>query len=249
MRRKKKKESNKAQSNINAKMNLKLPPRHPRWNVWQGLFLLALITLIEFPLGWSQTPQNLDQMQGYLHFMSVGIGEVILYLGLLLLFMNLIRRPFRDLGFVRPRTRYVLLGLLMGLILFISVGLLGTFLANWLGTPAPQSFTLVVEGSSYNWQVILLIFLGGVLAPIKEEAFFRGLFYPPLRKMNGRGKGILLTAGFFAILHFDIIRFLPLFIGGIILTWLYEKTSSLWPSIIAHGTWNTLMALALLIQR
>lgn len=231
------------------KQKSKIPPNNPRWNVWQGLFLLLIIYLIELPLGWFKTPQDLDQMQGFLRFLAVGVGEVILYLGLLSLLFKGLGRSLRDLGFVRPRGRYLLLGLFMGIFLFFSVGLLGNFLENWFGTPAPQSFTLAVKGASYPWQVILLIFLGGVLAPIKEEAFFRGLFYPPLRKMLGRGKGILLTAGFFAVLHFDMIRFLPLLIGGIVLTWLYEKTSSLWPSIVAHGTWNILMALALWVQR
>lgn len=227
----------------------KVPPKNPRWNIWQGLFLLLLILLIELPLGWLNTPQNLDQISGFLRFLAVGIGEVVLYLGLLRLFMHLIHGSFRDLGFVRPKSKYVLLGFFMGVFLFLTIGLLGNFLGKLLGTPAPQSFTLAVIGSDYSWQMLLLIFLGGVLAPIKEEAFFRGLVYPPLRQMMGRGKGILLSAGFFAVLHADVIRFLPLFIGGIILTWLYEKTSSLWPSIIAHGTWNILMALALWIQK
>lgn len=226
-----------------------IPPKNPRWNIWQGLFLLLLILLIELPLGWLDTPQNLDQMSGFLHFLAVGIGEVVLYLGFLHFFMNLSHGSFRDLGFVRPKLKYVLLGLFMGIFLFITIGLLGNFLANQLGTPAQQSFTLAVIGSNYSWQVLLLLFLGGILAPIKEEAFFRGVIYPPLRQSFGRGKGILLTAGFFAILHSDVIRFLPLFLGGVILTWLYEKTSSIWPSIIAHGTWNILMALALLIQK
>lgn len=79
--------------------------------------------------------------------------------------------------------------------------------------------------------------------------FFRGLIYPPLRQVLGRGKGILLTGLFFASLHLEIIRFLPLFIGGVVLTWLYERSSSIWPAIVAHGTWNILMALALWIQR
>lgn len=231
------------------KNEAKVPLKNPRWNIWQGLFLLLLILLIELPLGWLTQPQNLDQMSGFLRFLGVGIGEVILYLGLLRIFMHLIHGSFRELGFVRPKLKYVFLGLFMGGFLFITIGLLGNFLENWLGSPAPQSFTLAILGSNYSWQVMLLVFLGGVLAPIKEEAFFRGLIYPPLRQMHGRGKGILLSAGFFAVLHSDVIRFLPLFVGGVILTWLYEKTSSLWPSIIAHGTWNILMALALWIQK
>ncbi len=227
----------------------KIPPRRPVWNVWQGLFLLLLIYLIEFPLGWLRTPQELEQLQGFFRFLAVGLGEVILYFVVILGFFKLIKRPLSELGFVRPRGRYVFLGVLMGIVLFIAVGLLGSFLANWLGTPAPQSFTLVVMGAEYNWQFLLLLILGGILAPLKEEVIFRGIFYPPFRNTYGRGKGIIFTAGLFALLHFDVVRFIPLFIGGVVLTWLYEKTSSLWPSIIAHGTWNILMALALWIQR
>lgn len=227
----------------------KIPPRRPVWNVWQGLFLLLLIYLMEFPLGWLRTPQDLEQLQGFFRFLVVGLGEVVLYFVVILGFFKLIKRPFSELGFVRPRGRYIFLGVLMGIVLFIAVGFLGSFLATWLGTPAPQSFTLVVMGAEYNWQLVLLLVLGGILAPLKEEVIFRGIFYPPFRRVYGRGKGIILTAGLFALLHFDVVRFIPLFIGGIALTWLYEKTSSLWPSILAHGTWNILMALALWIQR
>jgi hypothetical protein len=225
------------------------PPRRPVWNVWQGLFLLLLIYLIEYPLGWLSTPQDLDQLQGFLRFIAVGLGEVILYFAVIIIFFRVIRRPISELGLVKPRVRYIVLGIVMGGVLFVAVGLLGNFLANWLGTPAPQSFTLVVMGAEYDWQLYLLLILGGILAPLKEEVIFRGVFYPPLRSNYGRGKGILLTAGLFAFLHLDVVRFLPLFIGGVVLSWLYEKTSSLWPSILAHGTWNILMALALWIQR
>lgn len=227
----------------------KIPPRRPVWNVWQGLFLLLLIYLIEFSLGWLSTPQDLEQFQGFFRFLAVGLGEVLIYLVVIIGFFRIIRRPLSELGFVKPRGRYVILGVVMGIMLFVAVGLLGNFLAHWLGTPAPQSFTLVVMGAEYNWQFFLLLILGGILAPLKEEVIFRGIFYPPFRMAYGRGKGILFTAGLFAILHFDIVRFIPLFIGGVALTWLYQKTSSLWPSILAHGTWNILMAVALWIQR
>lgn len=244
------KETDKKEQSIHkADAQTKIPPRRPVWNVWQGLFLLLLIYLIEFPLGWLRTPQDLEQLQGFFRFLAVGLGEVVLYFVVILAFFRLIKRPLSELGFVRPRGRYVFLGVLMGIVLFIAVGLLGSFLANWLGTPAPQSFTLVVKGAEYNWQFFLLLILGGILAPLKEEVIFRGIFYPPFRNAYGRGKGIVFTAGLFALLHFDVVRFIPLFIGGIVLTWLYEKTSSLWPSILAHGTWNILMALALWIQR
>ncbi|ACL19612.1 Abortive infection protein [Desulfitobacterium hafniense DCB-2] len=231
------------------KEDSRIPPRHPVWNVWQGLFLLLIIYGIEFFLGWLRTPKDLDQLEGFFRFLTVGMGEALLYLIIILCFFKLIRRPLRELGLVRPHVRYILLGLMMGVFLLVVVGLIGNFLANKLGTPAPQSFTLVLMGAQYDWQLMLLIILGGMIAPIKEEVFFRGIFYPPFRQGYGRGKGILFTAGLFALLHFDVLRFIPLLVGGVVLTWLYEKTGSLWPSIIAHGTWNTLMALMVWIQR
>ncbi len=61
-----------------------------------------------------------------------------------------------------------------------------------------------------------------------------------MRDDYGKWKGILLTGTFFAAMHFDTMRFIPLLAGGVVLTWLYEQTDSLWTSIIAHATWNML---------
>ncbi|GAB6170850.1 CPBP family intramembrane metalloprotease [Paradesulfitobacterium aromaticivorans] len=227
----------------------KLPPRHPGWNLWQGLFLILLVNLVELPLGWLRVSENLDTVAGFLHFLAVGFGEGIIYFGAIFALMLLLRKPLTLLGFVKPRWGYWILGVVVGFFLFVSIGLLGNLLIKFLGTPAPQSFTEAVKGVKYGWQFYILLLLGGIIAPLKEEIIFRGLIYPPLREAYGRGKGMLLTGVFFATLHFDLVRFLPLFIGGVILTWVYERSGSLWPAVLAHGTWNVLMALALWVQR
>jgi len=231
------------------KAKLRVPPRKPVWNIWQGLFLVAIITIIEFPLGWLESPKDLDSVRGILNFVIVGLGDALLYFGIIIIFLKFVRRPLSELGFVKSSRRFLVLGFIAGVLLFVSVGLLGNLLTKLFGTPAPQSFAMAVNGTNYIWEFILLTFLGGVVAPIKEEMFFRGLIYPPLRQVFGRGKGILLTGLFFASLHLEVIRFLPLFIGGVVLTWLYERSSSIWPAVAAHGTWNVLMAVALWIQR
>lgn len=230
------------------KIGLRIPPKQPVWNIWQGLFLIALVTLIEFPLGWLETPKDLDSIYGILYFIGVGLGDALIYFIIIWIFLRLIRRSFADLGFVKPLKRYVVLGFVVGVVLFVGIGLLGNVLTKLLGIPAPQSFAVAVKMVDYKWEFGLLAVLGGIVAPIKEEMLFRGLIYPPLRQALGKGKGMLLTGLFFATLHFDIVRFLPLFIGGVVLTWLYERSSSIWPAIVAHGTWNSLMAIALWIQ-
>lgn len=240
---------NKTEKQTDQQNDLRIPPRKPAWNLWQGLFLILVVTLIEFPLGWLETPKDLASVRGLLAFIGVGLGECILYFSLIFGFFRLLRRPISQLGFVKPLKRFIVLGFIVGIILFIGVGLLGNLLTQVLGTPAPQSFAEAVKGVNNKGEWFLLLVLGGIVAPIKEEMLFRGLIYPPLREAYGKGKGILLTGMFFATLHFDMVRFIPLFIGGIVLTWLYERSSSLWPAIIAHGTWNVLMAVALWIQR
>ncbi|KGP75783.1 abortive phage infection protein [Desulfosporosinus sp. Tol-M] len=227
----------------------RIPPRRPAWNIWQGLLLILLVTLIEYLLGWLETPDDLDSLRGMLHFIGVGLGDALVYIGVIWIFLRLIRRPFSDLGFVKPLKRFVVLGFVVGIFLFVCIGLLGNILTHVFGTPVPQSFTVAVNGVNYKWEFGLLALLGGVVAPLKEEMFFRGIIYPPFRQALGRGKGMLLTGLFFATLHYDIVRFLPLFIGGVVLAWLYERSASIWPAVVAHGTWNILMAAALWIQR
>jgi membrane protease YdiL (CAAX protease family) len=229
-------------------INQRIPPRQPVWNIWQGLFLILLVYIIEYPLGWLEIP-NLDSMLGILYFIGVGLGDALVYFGVIWIFLRLIRRQFSDLGFVKPLKRFILLGFVVGSFLFISIGLLGNILIYIFGTPVPQSFTVAVIETNYVWQFVLLLLLGGVVAPLKEEMLFRGLIYPPLRQALGRGKGMLVAGLFFATLHFDIVRFIPLFIGGVVLAWLYERSASIWPAVVAHGTWNILMAVALGLQR
>lgn len=230
-------------------VNKKFPGGNPGWNLWQVLLIIALVILVEFPLGWLETPQNLDTLAGRLHYISVGFGEGIFYFSLTAFLLWRTRRTWKDVGFVQVKGRFVFLGIFTGVFLFVSIGLLGNLLTYLLGVPAPQSFTLAVTGAQRPWEFVLFLLLAGAVAPLKEEMVFRGLIYPPLRLAYGKGKGILFTGAMFAILHFDLIRFLPLFLGGIVLTWLYERSRSLWPAILAHGVWNALMAAAVWIQR
>lgn len=93
-------------------------------------------------------------------------------------------------------------------------------------------------------ELLLLVALIGVIVPIGEEIFFRGLTYGALRRVLRRPFAVVVSALFFAGVHFQPVEILPILILGVILASLYEYTGSLVPGMIAHGM-NNLAALVI----
>lgn len=84
---------------------------------------------------------------------------------------------------------------------------------------------------------ILVAFLG----PIAEEVFFRGFAYPVFRRKMGVRNAIILVSSVFALLHMNLVGFLPIMVLGVLLAYLYEKTGSLIPSIVVHMIHNLII--------
>jgi len=82
--------------------------------------------------------------------------------------------------------------------------------------------------------VILLFIVGGLLAPIAEETFFRGILYGFLRRL-GFTISLVLSAFFFALAHLAVsgVFIIPL-IGGILFAVSYEAEKSLLAPITIH---------------
>ena len=57
------------------------------------------------------------------------------------------------------------------------------------------------------------------------------------------------SAVLFAVIHFSLLGLVPIFLLGLWLAWLYERTHSLLASIVLHATFNGIsVALALLVR-
>lgn len=91
---------------------------------------------------------------------------------------------------------------------------------------------LTVEGIG---GLLLNLLIIAIIPAIGEELIFRGLVQPILIKgLKNVHYAVILTAFIFGILHFQFLSFLPRFILGIILGYIYVFTRSLWYPIIAH---------------
>ncbi|MDR1070332.1 MAG: CPBP family intramembrane metalloprotease [Gracilibacteraceae bacterium] len=215
--------------------------REPAWNFWQALFLILIIYSLQFLLGWMGPQPYPGERAGAVEYLIRGFGGALITFFLLNIFLRLKKQRPPLLGLGPLHLSYLASGCGVGLILFFLAGSFGYLITLIFGEPAPQDFALAVEGSGTWWQLAALALLGVVVVPLQEELLFRGLVYPPLRKLYGRAGGMTRNALFFALIHFDAPRFLPVLVGGFLLCRLFETSHSLWPSIIAHGVWNGLM--------
>ena len=94
---------------------------------------------------------------------------------------------------------------------------------------------------------VIAVLLIVVLAPISEELFFRGFVFSGLRSRLTLWPAALIAGLIFGLPHAPtgITTVLPLAALGVALCWLYDRTGSLWPPMIAHFI-NNALALAIL---
>jgi membrane protease YdiL (CAAX protease family) len=89
---------------------------------------------------------------------------------------------------------------------------------------------------SAPWQIFMFFLVGGVIAPVSEEIFFRGIIFGFFRRW-GFYAAILISTVFFVLPHG---RHLPLtqIAGGIVFAIAYEKEKSLMVPITIHCLGN-----------
>ena len=84
-----------------------------------------------------------------------------------------------------------------------------------------------------------------VIAPVVEEAVFRGLLFGTLRGRLGWEVAAAISGGLFAAAHgYGVIGFTSVFLSGFIWAWIYERTGSLVPGMVAHALNNLLVCVS-----
>ncbi len=130
-------------------------------------------------------------------------------------------------------SRDVIAGVVLGLLLAFMNGI---SIQRGIADYTPKSagaLSAVVWGSSGLGNVSMLLVALGVVAPVAEEIFFRGVIYAGLRKRLPVVPALVLSSAVFAAAHMDSMRLLP-FVLGIVAALLVEFTGSLVPAILAH---------------
>jgi membrane protease YdiL (CAAX protease family) len=79
----------------------------------------------------------------------------------------------------------------------------------------------------------------GVIGPVIEEIYFRGILFGWFRRYFRPWVGIIVSSTVFGMLHFKSIMTIAFaFLFGVVLSWLYEHEKSLVYPIVLHMTIN-----------
>jgi membrane protease YdiL (CAAX protease family) len=151
-----------------------------------------------------------------------------------------------DLG-LRPADRFwyvraVYLGFVAYLLIAMAYALVGQLLGE---LPVNPQISLLAPAGTTFWGGAAMALMVCLVAPFVEEILFRGILYAWLRRRWGVVLSSLVSGICFSLLH-GIVWLIPaIALLGVLLAVIYEKSGSLWPSIVTHATFNTVTLILL----
>jgi membrane protease YdiL (CAAX protease family) len=229
--------------------------RHNYASIWTILSLLAVAIIINivltsvFLVAQAQSSPG-DKM--VLSPTAIVLSVITLDGPLIgLLYLRIVRPgvlSWREMGFTTDRFwQRVSIGLLVGVLAFIVAGLAGEALKAF-GIESTQMETFAgIRGASVA-QFIGVLLAGSVIAPICEETFFRGYVVTAISRTRGVQLAILVSSVLFALSHVNLTVFLPILLVGVIFAFVFSRTGSLIPSIVAHAVLNAVGFIAFYLQ-
>jgi membrane protease YdiL (CAAX protease family) len=105
--------------------------------------------------------------------------------------------------------------------------------------PMPAALAALFQSLSAGpWPAAL--FTLAFVAPVTEEALFRGLLLRGFTRRWGRWPALVLSSALFALFHLNVWQAVPAFVAGLYLGGLFLATGSLWAPVVAHAVFNGL---------
>ena len=147
-------------------------------------------------------------------------------------------------GFRDPKLKDSLLLAMLVLVLFVAPAAwwwqeVSAQILTQLGWPVEDQAAVIMFKGAKAWgEYVYLSFFAVVLAPVAEEFIFRGVLFPFVKQLGFPKLAWFGVSFLFALIHLDVMIFIPLFVLALALAWLYEKTDNLLAPIAAHSLFN-----------
>ena len=215
------------------------------WKTGQVVLGTALVLLATILAGAIYLAIDGDPESDQSFTVVSGLGFAILLLVPLVMGPVIYRVSVGSLGLRLPAARTYFQLMLPPLVFIGSLVFGGIYLGiiSLAGGDIPESLPeeLILDGPGLIVTVVLVVILG----PFAEEVFFRGFVFAGLAARLGVLGAGLGSALLFTLAHVsnDLDQNLvlpPIFATGLLLTWLYHKTGSIWSCFAAHAMQNAL---------
>jgi len=245
------------------------PEEKVPWRAVEGIaiFIIAIIVtvIIMIPIGLALSPVSgcggrpaaeatrCFDHRDLLTAFSILVNEAALLLSVILWVRVVHKARPRTLGFRRFTAANVFTG--------IGIGIAGLFVAGIIS----YVLTSIIENTTHhqvqapkqislqsNPQTLAIVIIGIsviLLAPLAEEAFFRGFVFQGLRKWLRPTWAIVISAAVFGLAHLIPLIMLPIFGLGVLLASIVYARKSIVPSIAAHMTFNGIQFAILVATR
>lgn len=193
---------------------------------------------------------------------AIRISQTIITLGTFLfpalIFAYMQERLWFNYNLANRRPHYTMVNavLILSITILPLVGVTAAFnenimphsgaLAEWMQKMEESAGNIlsVLTSQHSSWALVSNLMVLAVLAGICEEFFFQGALQPLMMRWTKNPHiGIILTALIFSTIHFQFYGFIPRFLLGIYLGYLFYWSKSLWLPILAHVLHNALSIL------
>jgi membrane protease YdiL (CAAX protease family) len=147
----------------------------------------------------------------------------------------------------KPTAVHLLAGLLVGVSAWIPAHELNVLQQSIVGIP--EAFLRMAQQIKeaielLPWPMVILFL--AVVPAICEELLFRGFLMSGLSTSAKKWTAILASAGFFAVFHFILFKFVVAGALGVVLGYLCWQSRSIFPGVLAHAMHNTLGVLSVI---
>ena len=214
------------------------------WRPKDALLAVALVglgTIVTLPLLAMLSSDPETGGASPLFLVGAGLLEGLLIVAVWVFGVRRYRVGWTTAGLVAPQARNSFL--LPWLALFASLafgaiyGLVVSAAEVNSLAPPPIPADFIGEGAT---RLLSFLFFLGVLGPIAEEVFFRGFLLTALARSMGSVPAMVVSSAVFGAAHGNVAVMIPLFVTGLLLSWLYLRTRSIWPPAVAHIAQNVI---------
>jgi len=180
------------------------------------------------------------------HPMLILAGGRLLQILLIVLIIMIWGKGFSSIGLVRSG---MVSGLKKGLLWSAGFGAIASLVCMGLFAAGINSLTLIrIRLPRQTADLVLFFIVGGIVGPVAEEIFFRGILYGFLRRW-GVIVALVLSTLIFVLCH-PVSHGIPVtrLVGGLLFAAAYEIGGSLIVPITIHGLGNlAIFTLSLMI--